>query len=415
MQGSKGEVFIKMKAGMREWSPVSLALSCVLAGIALCLHADNILMYTLGAASATIPFVCSFLAGVVILCLSSSVSAHDDEKRRWSIVIGLATALAGVLFALFLEVLPVVPMAMGAGMLLGFGLACLLRQWARFYRSFTFQGALLNTGFAFLLASMWWIALANAGSVFLFCLGLIVLTLSGGLPLLASDIVRADEVREGFRNDDLWVSSVTIWQVMRQGWAAVAGLMLNFFAIGLTFWQSSAVAVTLVPKPLVYAIVAVVVWWVALHARTAIDGFLGAFYRVALPVAALLMLAPASLALAFPGLGDVVLVLVSYAGTALCNVLGLVVLFWSAKSSEVGFSKMFAAFCASCAASVAVGLVVCQLVGQHAPVVLLCLLTVYLVAMVLNEVKSSFARRRNPSVPGALAASESLDTAGGER
>lgn len=410
MQGSKGDVFIIMKASMREWSPVSLALSCVLASIALCLHADNILMYTLGAASATIPFVCSFLMGIIVLCLSSSVSAHDDEKRRWSIVVGLATALAGSLLALFLEVLPVVPTAVMSGLLLGFGLACLLRQWGRFYRSFSFQGALLNTGLAFLLASIWWMAMANAGSVFLFCLGLIVLALSGGLPLLASDIVRADEVREGFRSDDLWVSSVTIWQVMRQGWAAVAGLMLNFFAIGLTFWQINGASAGIVPKPLAYAVVAVVVWWVALHARTAIDGLLGAFYRVALPLAAVIMLVPPLLVLVFPGIGGGKLVLVPYLGTALCNVLGLVVLFWSAKSSEVGFSKMFAAFCASCAASVAVGLVACQVFGVHAPTVLLCLITSYLIAMVLNEVKRSFVRRKSSAI-SALTADEQLDVA----
>lgn len=410
MQGSKGDVFIIMKASMREWSPVSLALSCVLASIALCLHADNILMYTLGAASATIPFVCSFLMGIIVLCLSSSVSAHDDEKRRWSIVVGLATALAGSLLALFLEVLPVVPTAVMSGLLLGFGLACLLRQWGRFYRSFSFQGALLNTGLAFLSASIWWMAMANAGSVFLFCLGLIVLALSGGLPLLASDIVRADEVREGFRSDDLWVSSVTIWQVMRQGWAAVAGLMLNFFAIGLTFWQINGASAGIVPKPLAYAVVAVVVWWVALHARTAIDGLLGAFYRVALPLAAVIMLVPPLLVLVFPGIGGGKLVLVPYLGTALCNVLGLVVLFWSAKSSEVGFSKMFAAFCASCAASVAVGLVACQVFGVHAPTVLLCLITSYLIAMVLNEVKRSFVRRKSSAI-SALTTDEQLDVA----
>ena len=35
---------------------------------------------------------------------------------------------------------------------------------------------------------------------------------------------------------------------------------------------------------------------------------------------------------------------ISYLGVALMNVLGLVVLLWMAKSSDVGFSKVFAAF-----------------------------------------------------------------------
>ena len=149
---------------------------------------------------------------------------------------GLASAGAGIVFALLLDALPAPMVSVCSGALLGFGLTCLLRQWGRFYRSFTFQGALLNTGLSFLLSSLWWFAMVHAGTPFLFCLGLIVLVLSGGLPLLASDIVRADEVRAGLRDrEERWVPYVSIWQVMRQGWAAVVGLMFNFFVIGLTF------------------------------------------------------------------------------------------------------------------------------------------------------------------------------------
>ena len=225
-----------MKALARAWSPVSLALSCVLASIALCLHADNILLYALEKAGAADLFVCAFLGGAAALCLAVAVSAHDDEQRRWSIGVGLASAGVGIAFALLLDALPAPMVSVCSGGLLGFGLTCLLRQWGRFYRSFTFQGALLNTGLSFLLASLWWFAMVHAGSPFLFCLGLIVLVLSGGLPLLASDIVRADEVRAGLRDrEERWVPHVSIWQVMRQGWAAVVGLMFNFFVIGLTF------------------------------------------------------------------------------------------------------------------------------------------------------------------------------------
>ena len=89
-----------MKALARAWSPVSLALSCVLASIALCLHADNILLYALEKAGAADLFVCAFLGGAAALCLAVAVSAHDDEQRRWSIGVGLASAGAGIAFAL---------------------------------------------------------------------------------------------------------------------------------------------------------------------------------------------------------------------------------------------------------------------------------------------------------------------------
>ena len=387
-----------MKALARAWSPVSLALSCVLASIALCLHADNILLYALEKAGAADLFVCAFLGGAAV-----AVSAHDDEQRRWSIGVGLASAGAGIAFALLLDVLPASMVFVCSGGLLGFGLTCLLRQWGRFYRSFTFQGALLNTGLSFLLASLWWFAMVHAGSPFLFCLGLIVLVLSGGLPLLASDIVRADEVRAGLRDrEERWVPHVSIWQVMRQGWAAVVGLMFNFFVIGLTFWPLAAGPGSgIVPKPLAYVLVVAAVWRVAARVHEPQGGMLEAFYRVALPIAATLMLASPLLSGLFPGLDGMVLSILSYLGVATINVLGLVVLFWSAKSSEVGFSKMFAAFCASCAASLALGMLVFQLLGLEASRwFALVLLVAYLGAVLLGEVWRT-AMRAHAAAPGS--------------
>ena len=182
-----------MKALARACSPVSLALSCVLASIALCLHADNILLFALEKTGAADLFVCAFLGGAAALCLAVAVSAHDDEQRRWSIGVGLASAGAGIVFALLLDALPAPMVSVCSGALLGFGLTCLLRQWGRFYRSFTFQGALLNTGLSFLLSSLWWFAMVHAGTPFLFCLGLIVLVFQavllahGGLTTLGAN------------------------------------------------------------------------------------------------------------------------------------------------------------------------------------------------------------------------------------
>ncbi|WP_147272929.1 hypothetical protein [Gordonibacter sp. 28C] len=398
-----------MKAFARAWSPVSLALSCVLACIALCLHADNILLFAFEKSSAAGPFACAFLGGAVTLCLAVAVSAHDDEQRRWSIGVGLASAGAGVGFALFLDALPALMTAVCSGALLGFGLTCLLRQWGRYYRSFTFQGSLFSTGLSFLLGSCWWFAMMHAGSPFLFCLGLLVLVLSGGLPLLASDIVRADEIRAGLRDvDENWVPSVTIWQVMRQGWAAVAGLMFNFFVIGLTFWPlASGLGAGIVPKPLPYLLVAIVAWQVASRVRDPAGGMLETFYRVGLPVAAAVMLTAPALAVLFPEANSLALSALSYLGIAVLNVLGLVVLFWSAKSSEVGFSKMFAAFCASCAASMALGMLTFQLLGSNVSRgVALVLLVAYLAAVLVGEAWRLSKRRREANAAACAPTAE---------
>lgn len=373
----------------REWSPLGLALSCVLAAFALCLHADNQLLLYYEANGASLWFVGAFLLGVVTLCIAVLVSAHDEEQRRWSIGLGLVTGMVGILFGLCAQALPPVVSAVGAGGLLGFGLTCLLRQWGRYYRLFSFQGALLNTMIAFVAASCLWLGVAHAGTPFLFCLGMLALVCCGGLPLLASQIVHADESEPRTDVVASAKSIATMRQVVRLGWAAVVGLMLNFFTIGLAFWPEAAGLGTtgLSPKPLAYAALAVVVWWVVARAHEPVGGILDAFYRASLPVAAAIMLACPFIESAVPFSGSLLFSVVSYVGVAVCNVLGLVVLFWTARFSEVGFSKVFAAFCASCAGSVAAGMIVFQLLGKSAQMVSLCLLAVYLVAMVLAEVR----------------------------
>ena len=387
---------------------MGLALSCVLAGFALCLHADNLLLGAYALEGAADLFIHSFLVGVVALCGGVFVSAHDGEKRRGSIGVGLLASIAGVLCALLYQVLPTPVSAAGAGLFLGFGLTCLLRQWGRYYRLFSYQGALLNTMLAFLAASCWWFVVSHAGTPFLFCLGMLVLVSCGALPLLASQIVQADEIKAGLRSVVAVKPLETMREVMQKGWAAVAGLMFNFFTIGLTLWsdrigvESGDVAY----KPMAYLLLAIVVWWVVAHAYRARGGILQAFYRIALPVAAALMLVCpiANVTGALSGL--MLFSTISYLGVALMNVLGLVVLLWMAKSSDVGFSKVFAAFCASCAASVVVGMTVFQLFGAHAQLLWSSVLSIYIVAVVLSEVVAAIGRLHAAGEPARRASEE---------
>ncbi|WP_255466656.1 hypothetical protein [Eggerthella hominis] len=370
-------------------------MSCVLAGFALCLHADNLLLSAYAIEGASDLFIHSFLAGVVVLCVVVFVSAHDGEKRRWSIGAGLLASVAGVLCALLYQVLPIEASAVGAGLFLGFGLTCLLRQWGRYYRLFSYQGALLNTMLAFLAASCWWFVVSHAGTPFLFCLGMLVLVSCGALPLLASQIVQADEIKVGLRSAVVVKPLETMREVMQKGWAAVAGLMFNFFTIGLTLWTERVDAgpVNVAFKPVAYLLLTVVVWWVVAHASRATDGILQVFYRVALPVSAALLLACPLVNATGALSGSMLFSVASYLGVALMNVLGLVVLLWMAKSSEVGFSKVFAAFCSSCAASVAAGMIAFQLFGGQAQLLWSSALSVYLVAMVLSEMVAAAGRR----------------------
>ncbi len=381
-----------MSTQEREWSLAGLALSCLLAVFSLCLEPGNPLLRMYDLAGVSEFFIYSFLAGVVALCAVVLVSSHDEEKRLWSIGVGLAAGAAGTLFSLLFQLLPAAASAVGSGFFLGFGVTCLLRQWGRYYRLFTFRGALLSTMLSFLLASCLWFAVMHAGTPFLFGLGLLALVFCGGLPLLARQIVQADEARMGVRDKVAVRSLVTMRQVVSQGWAAVIGLALNFFIAGLLFWpgEKGLALEGLAPRPVVYAVLALVVWWTVSRARQGAGGSVEAFYRVSLPLAACVSLA----CLLVDPLGRLsaspVLSAASYVGVAVCNVLGLAVLFWTAKSSEVGFSKVFAAFCASGALSAGAGMVAFHVLGQNAQEVALALLTTYLAAMVLFEARAAY-------------------------
>ena len=379
----------------REWSPAGIALSFVLAAFGLCLRADNQLLAVYGLEGVAGLFACLFLIGVVLLCMVILVSSHDEERRRWSIGVGLCASIVGVVFALLINIAPIAVCAAGSGVFLGFGLTCLLRQWGRYYRLFTYRGALLNTSLSFLAASCWWFAMEFAGTPFLFCLGLLVLAVCGGLPLLAREIVVADEVRAGLRDEYAPPKPIsTMSQAMRNGWAAVLGLMFNFFMVGATFWPyAGGLSVTsLSPKPLAYVLVVAVIWWVVSRARGVVGGIMESFYHIALPVSAVVLLARPLLDSIDVLQGTVVPYVFSYLGVTVFNILGLVVLFWTAKSSEVGFSRVFAMFCASCAASVAAGMVAFQLLGDGAGVVSLAMLGIYLVLVLLDQIRGHVSR-----------------------
>ena len=206
---------------------------------------------------------------------------------------------------------------------------------------------------------------------------------------------QADEIKAGLRSAVVVKPIETMREVMQKGWAAVAGLMFNFFTIGLTLWSDRVGAgpVDVAYKPMAYVLLAVAVWWVVAHAYRATGGILQTFYRVALPAAAALMLACPLVNATGALSGTMPFSIVSYVGVALMNVLGLVVLLWMAKSSDVGFSKVFAAFCASCAASVAAGMIAFRVLGPHAQLLWSGLLATYLVAMVLGEGVAFLERR----------------------
>lgn len=378
---------------------MGLALSCVVAAFGLCLRAGNQLLASYDLEGVAGLFSGSFLLGVVLLCVAVLVSAHDGEQRRWSIGVGLVCGMLGATISLLANALPSAAGAAGSGLLLGFGLACLLRQWGRYYRFLSYRGALLTTALSFLIASCLELAMEFAGTPFLFCLGLLVLVVCGGLPLLARDIVRADEIRAGFLDADAAPKPIsTMYQAVRGGWMAVVGLVLNCFALGMAFWPGTVdpLAEAFSARPVAYAALFAVTAWVVSRARATAGGIMERFCRASLLLAAAAALA--SQLLAGGGgasLGaSVALSVLSHLSAAVFNVLGLVVLFWTAKSSDLGFSKVFALFCASCAVGVAAGMAASRLLELQACQIMPGLHACYLGVMALAEGRRVAARRR---------------------
>lgn len=135
-----------MKASARAWSPVSLAPSRARVRIACwCLHADNILLFAFEAAAGP-----SFARvwGAVVLCLVVVVSAHDDEQRRWSIG-GVGERRCGSVSRCSRRAAGVDAVGRVLRRASGLQYACCAPMWGRYYRLFTFQGALLSTGLSF--------------------------------------------------------------------------------------------------------------------------------------------------------------------------------------------------------------------------------------------------------------------------
>lgn len=385
-----------MNVQERFGASLGLALSCVLAAFGLCLRSDNALLISFELAGVGMLFASMFLAGVLLFCILAVAFSHDGEKRRWSSIVGLIASSLGTLIGMLAALVTPTVAAELSGVLLGFGLSCLLRQWGRYYRHLSPAQTLLQTALTFLLASLWWYIVAYTHTPFLFGLGLLVLIWAGGIPLLMKQVL---ESQGDLPAADVVVTSKTSMRaIMSHGWAPMVGLLFNFFTIGLTFWpqQAGFVQGAPSPKPLSYALVFLVVWWFVRRTRQATEQarphLLETFCRLALPIAAAIMLASPFVDGAIDVRNSLLFTVVSYAGIALFNIIGLSELFWAAHASEVRFSKVFATFVASCAVCVALGMVVFALLGETAQIVSLCVLALYLMAMVIMEVRSDEAK-----------------------
>ena len=181
-------------------------------------------------------------------------------------------------------------------------------------------------------------------------------------------------------------------------WGALFGLAFNFFTMGLTFWPSTAGVSSnesVLVKPGAYAMVlAVVVVAHLAHRRFGSphenESSGDQLVLVMLPVATAIVLVSPFIDSTLAGVPFIVVNLLPYAGIAALNVLGLAA---AVRMAQVTARPVFSVLgwtVLACTASMGVGMALFQLLGQGAQMVSLCVLTLYLVAMLIASIRQTY-------------------------
>lgn len=181
-------------------------------------------------------------------------------------------------------------------------------------------------------------------------------------------------------------------------WGTLFGLAFNFFTMGLTFWPSTAGVSSnesVLVKPGAYAMVlAVVVVAHLAHRRFGSphenESSGDQLVLVMLPVATAIVLVSPFIDSTLAGVPFIVVNLLPYAGIAALNVLGLAA---AVRMAQVTARPVFSVLgwtVLACTASMGVGMALFQLLGQGAQMVSLCVLTLYLVAMLIASIRQTY-------------------------
>lgn len=181
-------------------------------------------------------------------------------------------------------------------------------------------------------------------------------------------------------------------------WGALFGLAFNFFTMGLTFWPSTAGVSSnesVLVKPGAYAMVlAVVVVAHLAHRRFGSpnenESSGDQLVLVMLPVATAIVLVSPFIDSTLAGVPFIVVNLLPYAGIAALNVLGLAA---AVRMAQVTARPVFSVLgwtVLACTASMGAGMALFQLLGQGAQMVSLCVLTLYLVAMLIASTRQTY-------------------------
>lgn len=421
----------------RTIAPRGLGLAFVLALIPFFCRADNAFLWMLESKGMEIPFAIAMCAGALVgAALIAFVNPRsNDHQAAWALV-GSVCLFAGIVAAGFVEMLAPLACSLLSGIFVGLGLALSIYQWLIIYAPLRLDTSIVTASIAFLLASALWYVIRHTSTfyIMLFCMA-VCIACSGLLCLMflvvdtqrehlapereaeleaaeaadapaaaAAPFSHAESSAPAVAESEAGETLVPRWI----GVAAALGLWFNFFTLGLTFYPDEAgvgsQAIAL--KPLPYLIVLVVLFLVAFFVSKRESGYT-IFLTTMLAVAAAIMLASPFIEGAVdPGSH---LMDVAYAGVALFNVLGFALPLRRLKETDRAFSQGVAALVAGSALCLALGMLVFQLLGQSGQLVSLCLMTAYLVMLVILSLRSGL---KAPSPKPAESLAESPEQKG---
>lgn len=366
-------------------------LALVLTIVSFCLRTDNYLFVSFEARDLTICLFTAFIVSIIMGTLMGFIKKPSSKTismiaSTFCILASFALAYLVTQTTRFSESL-----SLGSGFFLGFGIALALFQWYNALSQSSAAEIAFNVVIALVFAS-----LLSFGFMFLTSTTLLFVALtscalaSTALYLLCSfqNLDESKQEKQPFPS----VALADNKRILAFGFGGIAGLGFNFFTLGLTFWPDWAGVQSGSPQPtkiIAYAFVLVSFALVYALSRKNFNAALELSYRIALPIAAAIVLASPFLEFFQNIEWGVILATFSYFGIALFNILGLVAMLWICSYSKLGSAKTILFSTITFCLSMIAGMIIFQLFGKQAQFISLCVVSAYFVVLMIVTIRDN--------------------------
>lgn len=373
-------------------------------------------------------FVGSILVTSLLFLLASSGRISrlrlQESLAKANPLVAMACSVLGAASVFLVFVTPPIS-AVCCGLFLGVGFACSLEVWLTRLSAFSWKEILVALAFSLLVASLLWLLSTAMALPLVRCIFFAAIILLACATLLIKPATTETDSVPSQTSNEIFPSPQTqdAKSLLEQSWAAFTLFIFNFFTLGLTYFPENA-GIDQVGSPhkiaayiIICAILLIIMRLIA-QKPFETQRILGILYHVSLPIAAAIMLVTPFLDNMMPEVARDLMGTVSYLGIAWGNVFGLAIFAFLAKQSLASSQKFSGALLLGCTLGFFAGLITFSFLGRSAQVVSLCVLAVYLTALVISELLSN-ARWNKPApsdeaVPEAHQGDSSESTQPGE-